>query len=490
MREARSNQLSLICAAILGTSIVCSTALAQLAGPTRNAVGGPLPPPAMPPDEIKLTPVEKLGKFMLYDHTLSNPPGYSCATCHVPEAGFTGPDSIVNLFGGPQPGVVPGRFGNRKPQSYVYAAFAPVGPVFNANLGVWIGGDFWDGRVPDLSGQAKQPPINPNEMNNTPVGPFPPLQGGFSQLLAEKLKSRPYTSLFLQVFGRDAFANFTPQQIYELFALAVATYESTGEVNPFSSKYDASKFGTPAKNLYTLTPSEERGRQLYFGQAQCFQCHSSAGLSDVTLATNGKETFTMYCYANIGVPKNPLNPFYQETDPVSNPHGFNPQGTNYIDFGLGANPNPAPDGTRFFNKVPGDIVQFRGLFKTPSNRDADKRPSPNFVKAYMHNGVFKSLQQVVHFYNKRNIAVNANGQEVAFDLRKGPPAGFSPLFPPPEVLDNVQNVAGVTPAQATGATESNGQVGNLQLSAEQEQDLVNFLAILSDGFTKPNPVSP
>jgi cytochrome c peroxidase len=171
-------------------------------------------------------------------------------------------------------------------------------------------------------------------------------------------------------------------------------------------------------------------------------------------------------------------------------HGFNPLGTNYIDYGLGSNPNPAPDGTRFFNKVPGDIPQFRGLFKTPSVRDADKRPYPGFVKAYMHNGVFKSLQQVVHFYNKRNIAVNASGQEVAFDLRQGPPAGFTPLFSPPAVLDNVQNVAGVTPAQATAATASNGQVGNLQLSTQEEQDLVNFLAILSDGFTKPNPVSP
>jgi cytochrome c peroxidase len=473
--------------AVVGLSI---RAFAQVAGPIKNAIVGPLPPPVMPPDEIALTPVEKLGKFMLFDHTLSNPPGYACATCHLPEAGFTGPDSLVNQFSGPQPGVVPGRFSNRKPQSYVYAAFCPVGPAFNANAGVWIGGDFWDGRVPDLSGQAKMPPINPNEMNNTPVGPYPPLQGGYSPLLAEKLKNRPYTPLFLQVFGQDAFAKFPPEQIYALFALATAAYQSSGEVNAFSSKYDASKFGTPAKNLYTLSVSEERGRKLYFGQAQCFQCHSSAGLQDVTLATKGKETFTMYCYANIGVPKNLLNPFYQETDPVTNPHGFNPLGTDYIDYGLGSNPNPAPDGTKFFNKVPGDIVQFRGLFKTPSVRDADKRPAPNFVKAYMHNGVFKSLQEVVHWYNKRNIAVNANGQEIAFDLRKGPPAGFTPLFPPPEVLDNVQNVAGVTPAQATGATESNGQVGNLQLSADQEQDLVNFLSILSDGFTRPNPVSP
>jgi methylamine dehydrogenase accessory protein MauD len=107
----------------------------------------------------------------------------------------------------------------------------------------------------------------------------------------------------------------------------------------------------------------------------------------------------------------------------------------------------------------------------------------------------KSLQEVVHFYNTRNIAVNANGQQVAFDLRKGPPAGFTAIWPPPEVLDNVQNVAGFTPAQAaargtTGVTAENGQVGNLGLTASQEADLVNFLKILTDGFTRPNPVGP
>jgi hypothetical protein len=140
MREIKSIKLSIIFGALLGMSIVCLTALGQVADMNKNA--------------IALTPVEKLGKFMLYDHTLSNPSGYACATCHLPEAGFTGPDSLVNLFGGPQPGVVPGRFSNRKPQSYVYAAFCPVGPAFNAIAGVWIGGDFWDGRVPDLSGQV------------------------------------------------------------------------------------------------------------------------------------------------------------------------------------------------------------------------------------------------------------------------------------------------------------------------------------------------
>jgi cytochrome c peroxidase len=127
---------------------------------------------------------------------------------------------------------------------------------------------------------------------------------------------------------------------------------------------------------------------------------------------------------------------------------------------------------------------------TPTTRNSDKRPYPTFVKAYMHNGVFKSLKQVVHFYNKRNIAVNANGKEVAFDLTKGPPAGYTPLFAPPEVLDNVQNVVGYTPAQAaaagtTGVTAMNGQVGNLGLTDQQENDVVAFLAALTDGYYKP-----
>ena len=30
-------------------------------------------------------------------------------------------------------------------------------------------------------------------------------------------------------------------------------------------------------------------------------------------------------------------------------------------------------------------------------------PRPNFVKAYMHNGYFKSLKEVVHFYNTRDV---------------------------------------------------------------------------------------
>jgi cytochrome c peroxidase len=106
----------------------------------------------------------------------------------------------------------------------------------------------------------------------------------------------------------------------------------------------------------------------------------SASLAPVLGATGGKETFTMYCYANIGVPKNPNNPFYKETDCSSNPHGCNPLGANFIDYGLGANPNPSPGRMRFMTASPGDIAQFRSLLKAPSLRNVDKRPNAGFVR--------------------------------------------------------------------------------------------------------------
>jgi cytochrome c peroxidase len=468
----------------------------------------PLPPVPMPPDAVTLEPEEKLGKFMIYDNTLSNPSGYSCVQCHAPTTGrSTGLSSIVNEMAGPQPGVVPGRVGNRKPLSYGYATFSPEGPYFDPTIGdggVWIGGQFWDGRTVDTAAQAHQPPINPNEMNNTPTnGVYPGTYGGYSALVVQKLKSRPYTPLMKQIYGPDVFTKYTTQQLYDIFCETIAAYEASGEVNPFSSKYDASKYGTPPQNLYKLSASEERGRILYgvggnltndptYGMAQCFICHTSASIAStgIEIETDGKDTFSSYTYVNIGVPKNPNNPYYQNTDATTNPYGYNALGTNYVDYGLGANPNPAPDGTVFNN--PNTNSQYLGLFQTPTTRNVDMRPYPTFVKAYSHNGVFKTLEQVVHFVNTRNIAVNSSGQQVAFDLRTGPPSGYTPIWPAPEVLENVDNVAGYTPAQAAAAGTTSvltmdGKTGNLGLTASQEADIVNFLKILTDGYTKPNP---
>jgi cytochrome c peroxidase len=493
-------------ASALGCGVAGASVNDTPAPPTTNpqySILMPLPAPVQTPNVVPLSDGEQLGKDIFFDHSLSNPEGYACATCHVPQTGFTGPSSALNLVAGPTPGVVPGRADKRKPQSVPYATFSPEGPQLVA--GTYLGGEFWDGHARDAADQAGMPFVDPIEMANTPEGPFPPHAGGYSPLVVSKLKGRPYTPLFRKVFGGEVFNTSSDRQIYAMVTTALAKYEASAEVNQFSSKFDASTNGTPPMNLYQFTPSEENGRKLYFGKAQCFQCHSSASLGQVSQATQGRETFTMYCYANIGVPKNPANPCYEETNCVTNPQGCNPLGPDYIDYGLGADPNPAPDGTRFMNATPGDIPQFWGLFKTPSARNVDLRPYPGFVKSYMHNGVFKSLEEVVHFYNKRNIATNAAGDEVTFVLNLGPPPGYQAIFPPPEVTNNLQNLYGLTPDQAAGigllsaSSNSaasnqilalfNGQVGNLQLTAQEETDLVNFLKTLTDGYIQPQPAA-
>ena len=476
-----------------------------LAAPPTAVASGlrPLAAPDQPPNLVPLSPGEQLGKDIFYDDALSDPPGYSCATCHNPQTGFTGPSSAVNRIAGPVPGVVPGRFGRRNPQPIAYATFSPRGPYLSRNEGgTYIGGTFWDGRTPDTATQARLPFLDANEMANQPVGPAPPCAGGYSRRVAEQLPNRPYVGRFESVFGREVFNTATARQLYEFATAAVAVYEASAEINPFSSKYDASTNGVPPRQLYTFTPAEENGRVLFFGKAQCFECHSSATLESVTRATQGRETFTMDCYANLGVPKNPGNPFYVNTNRAANPGGANALGAGFIDYGLGGNPNPAPDGTVFMEVTPGDMVQFNGLFKAPTLRNADQRPAPGFVRSYMHNGVFKSLEEVVHFYNKRSVATNAAGGEIAFDWSAGPPAGYTPIFPPPEYLGypaNLQNIAALTPAEfaarhrrAPDVNEvaQNGQVGNLQLTPQEEADLVSFLKTLTDGFMRPQAGSP
>ena len=483
-----------------------------------GAVVLPLPPPKKPPNIVPLTPAEQLGKDIVFDHTLSDPPGYACFTCHTPETGHASPGppdgSEVNAILGIPSGVVPGRFRERKPMTYAMTAFSPIGPYYDANLGVYLGGNFWDGHAPDEAHQARQPFINPNEMDNIPGnGIYPPVAGGYSPLVVQKVQSRPYTHLFKQVYGQDVFTKYTVPQIYMLITDAIAAYEASAEINPFNSKWDASQYGTPPQNLYTLSASEERGRILFgvgpnpnndpnFGNAQCFQCHSSAGLangtspsSNVLRLTRGRTRSPCSAMPTSASPRTLTTPSTRRPIPPPIPTGITPWGPTFIDWGLGRNPNPAPDGTVFYNNTPGDIPQFQGLMKAPSVRNSDKRPYPRFVRAYMHNGVFKSLQEVVHFYNTRNIAVNSSGQAGRLrPERTAPrPATRTTAQPPPEVLDNVQNVAGLTPAQAaaqgvSGVVATNGQVGNLQLTPSQEADVVNFLKILTDGYTKPNPV--
>jgi len=89
-------------------------------------------------------------------------------------------------------------------------------------------------------------------------------------------------------------------------------------VNPFSSKYDAY-----LARKVDLTEQEQRGLRLFQGKAHCDACHPS------TPGPQGEPPlFTDFSYDNLGVPRNPVNPWYGQTD-------FNPAGAAWEDPGLG-----------------------------------------------------------------------------------------------------------------------------------------------------------
>jgi cytochrome c peroxidase len=432
----------------------------------------PAPPPPPPAPKPRGT-IAQLGKALFFDDTLSNPPGMSCSTCHDPDAGFAFPKSAINQLLGPVPGIVPGRFGNRRPPTISYAAFLPAGPPqFNSTVGGYVGGMFWDGRATDLANQASFPFQNPNEMNDVVHNM------GSPQLVVSKVAGGGNATLFNQVYGAGSLSKPTAQ-VFQLICQAIAAFEQSPEVSPFTSKYDAYLAGNAR-----LTPSEFNGLRLMTGSttgrpggpayksAQCFFCHAIPSNTNA-----GSDLFTSGVFANTGVPRNPNNPFYTETNSFTNPLGYNPLGANFIDYGLGGSLYPAmglPVGNiGQGSNGQGDALAINGTFKTPTLRNVDARPNPAFIKCYNHNGVFKSLKQVVHFYNARNLT-DQHGEVIDF-TSEDPYAGLEgdPQFPEPEVPSAVTMI---NPAGTAGS------IGNLGLSDQEENDIVNILRALSDGY--------
>jgi cytochrome c peroxidase len=151
--------------------------------------------------------VHTLGKLLIFDKHLSVNQNEACSFCHTPETGFTGPIQSLNETTVSYPGSVRTRFSNRKPQSYMYAPFAPV-LHYNALQGDFVGGNFWDMRASGYhlqnpsAEQAQGPPTNPVEMG------LPD-----SACVAYRLSKAPYRKLFETVWGTDSFTIEWPPDV-------------------------------------------------------------------------------------------------------------------------------------------------------------------------------------------------------------------------------------------------------------------------------------
>lgn len=397
-----------------------------------------------------LSPVEELGKSIFFDHALSINANQSCASCHDPAVGWTGPLSFVNESGSVYEGSIPGRFGARKPPSAAYATQSPVFAWYKQGGGLFLGGNFWDGRATGeklgnpAADQAQGPFLNPLEQalpDNACVVYF--------------VCTAAYPVTFEDVWGPGACDITWPGDVlvqcateggivslsdddaaqveasYDQIALAIAMYEASGEVNAFTSKYDAYLAGAA-----DLTDQERDGLRLFNGKGKCTRCHNSK-------AKHGQSPlFTDYSFDNLGMPRNPDNPVYAV------------EGDDWVDNGLGAFLATRPE-------YAGLAEEHMGAHKVPTLRNVDLRPDPGFVKAFGHNGYFKTLKQIVHFYNTR-------------DMKPACADAFTPVedalaqncWPEPEVEENVND----------------SELGDLRLTGAQEDAIVAFLKTLSDGY--------
>jgi cytochrome c peroxidase len=247
---------------------------------------------------------------------------------------------------------------------------------------------------------------------------------------------------------------------YKRIAVALAAWQASEEVNSFSSRRDIALQrellgididDTPGEfPLVGLTAQENYGHDLFYATrfnpllvdgvekfSNCAICHSD------NPGDTGAEPFQLYAdqsYHNIGTPLNLEIP------------------------DSGADPDAGLAGHT------GQDIHL-GHFKTPTMRNVDKRPGKGFIKAYTHNGWFKSLESIVHFYNTADVKSRCP-EHVTTEK------------------DALQNDC--WPAPAYGNTAIPFLVGRLGLTPEDEAAIVAYLRTLTDTYTprQPRPYRP
>jgi cytochrome c peroxidase len=266
----------------------------------------------------------ELGRQLYFDKRLSVDSTISCASCHDPSMGYS-----ANTQTGV--GIRDQKGGRNSPVS------------FNRILS---GPQFWDGRADSLEAQAVGPIANPIEMGFTHegvvkrLGEIPVYAKQFDTVFGELTIDR--VGQAIAAFERALVTQPAPFDYYEqLLPFTKLDEEDIADDEELAAKYAAAK---AAAEAHPMSDSAKRGRDLFFGKANCTACHVGANLADEK-------------YHNLGV-------------------GMDKE---------------EPDLGRF---VVTKDEKDRGGFKTPTIRNvAHSGP-------YMHDGSQATLEEVVEWYDK------------------------------------------------------------------------------------------
>ena len=433
-------------AAALTAAFALATTLAACGGrnaPTEATAAASAP--ALAASSLSLA--AQVGEKMFVDTSLSGSGQMACATCHDPKNAHAPSNDLAVQAGGADLKAS----GTRAVPSLRYKEVTPpYADLLDNPDGISVpgpgGGFAWDGRAPTLAAQAQMPLLAANEMANADAA-----------AVVAKLKAGPYADLFRQAFGAGVFDDTTAA--FTKAGLALQAYQlEDRSFHPYSSKYDlyaANKIGG------TLTPAEVRGFKVFADPkvGNCASCHyQGAGL-------NGSSAlFTDFSYEAIGVPRNPAIPANADAA--------------YVDIGL--------CGPLRSDHPPAAGNTFCGMVKAPTLRNVATR------KAFFHNGVMHSLEQVIRFYNTRDTWPEIWYPTVGGKPRAKPDANF-PSYGlvttqytggtvkkyddlPPQFVANIDTQMPLDGRQAHSAPP---------MSEQNVADLICFLNTLTDGYQPP-----
>lgn len=267
---------------------------------------GDFPTPPIASDNPLTMQGVKLGRMLFYEPMLSKDGSQSCASCHRQEHAFT--DTAKFSIG------VRGLEGKRQAMS-----------VFNM---AWNTNEFfWDGRAHLLRDQSLMPIQDELEMDET-----------LENVIAKLKSSQMYKDQFKRAFGTEDITA-------ERMSLAMEQFMNSIVSN--KSKWDRFQAGTDS-----LTPSEKRGRDLFFLEYnQFFPDESGADCA--------------HCHSN-----------------------FNFSNNLYMNNGLDGN-SPADMGRENVT----ERIQDRARFKVTSLRNIE------LTAPYMHDGRFATLEEVIDHYD-------------------------------------------------------------------------------------------
>lgn len=330
------------------------------------------PPPENPTNKYAEHPAAaRLGQYLFFDSRLSGNGALSCASCHQPALGWTDGQALA---------VGLGRQIRNSPS------------LWNVSQQRWF---FHDGRADTLWAQALQPLENPLEMGGSRSAVYLLFQRDPQLRRAYQAIFGPLPRLGRQPAGQARPVPEQPQSAAHQAWMQLLPADQT-QINRFASNLgkaieaferrlnsSETPFDRFARGLRdnqpelqkSLSKDAQLGLRLFIGRGQCILCHSGPGLSDGEFHNLG-----LPALANLAVDQGR----YQGISRLlSDP--FNGKGP-YSDLPAG---DAWADKLNYLERQQSN----QGEFKTPSLRELAQ------TAPYMHDGRFRTLEEVIAFYN-------------------------------------------------------------------------------------------